>query len=189
MVAVAVAQPDRLSDRRGVALERPAPEAIGQHRGTRGLRSIVGRSEEAATHGLEAHHVEVGTADDAGAHHARLAEPDHGELDRGEIAEGVERPDARAEVVNLRHREDGILDTDAGGALAYVDEAILVAVDERPEEHAADDAEYGSVGADAEREGDHNRKGQAFDSGERTDGKTDICEEAHKHSVTRWSGG
>ena len=162
-----------------------APEAISQHRGPRRLRPVVGRPEQAAAHRLEAHHLEVRTADDAGADHAGLAEADHRELDRREVAEGVERPDACAKIVDLRHREDGVLDTDARRALADIDEAIFVAVDERPEEHAADHAEDGGVGADAERERDDNREGQPLDPGERPEGETEIGEEAHKHSVTR----
>ena len=82
------------------------------------------------------------------------------------------------------HREDGILDADAGRALADVDEAILVAVDERPQQDAADDAEDGGVGADAERQGEDDGDGQALDPGERPQGEAEIGEEAHINPFT-----
>ena len=45
-----------------------------------------------------------------------------------------------------------VADAERGRALADVDQAIFVAIDERTEQHAADDAEDRGVGADAERE-------------------------------------
>ena len=79
----------------------------------------------------------------------------------------------------------GVLGADARRALADVDEPVLVAVDERPQQHAADDAEDGGVGADAERQREDDGDGQALDPGERPEGEPEIGEEAHKHSVTR----
>ena len=155
-----------------------------QHRRPGRLRAIVGRPEQAAAHGLEPHDLEVRPADDPGADDARLAEADHGELDRGEVAERVERPDARAEVLDFRHGEDRVLDPDAGRALADVDQAIFVAVDERPQEDAADDAEDGGIGADAERQGDDHCDGQALDPGQRPEREAEIGDEAHTHPIT-----
>ena len=51
---------------------------------------------------------------------------------------------------------------EAGRALADVDQAILIAIDERPEQHLADDAEDRGVGADAERERDGDGGGEAL---------------------------
>ena len=56
---------------------------------------------------------------------------------------------------------------DALRALADVNQAVLVAVDERPQQDAPDDAEDGGIGADAERQGDDDRDGQALDAGQR----------------------
>ena len=39
-----------------------------------------------------------------------------------------------------------------GRALTDVDQPLLVAVDQRPQQHAADDAEDRGVGADAQRQ-------------------------------------
>ena len=44
----AIAEPDGLADHRRIALERRGPEAIREHRGTRRLRPVVGRVEQAA---------------------------------------------------------------------------------------------------------------------------------------------
>src|SRR5882724_8846531 len=48
---------------------------------------------------------------------------------------------------------------------------IFVAIDERAEQHAADDAEDGGIGADAERERDHDGGGQPFDAQQRAHGE------------------
>ena len=61
-----------------------------------------------------------------------------------------------------------------GRALPDVDQAILVAVDERPQQHAADDAEDRGVGADAQGQRDDDRDGQALDSGERPQRKAEV---------------
>ena len=136
-------------------------------------------SEQAAQHRTESHDLEVRAADDPGADHARLAEADHREVDRGEVAEGRQRLDAPAQVLDLRDGEIGVLGADAARALADVDQAVFVAVDERPQEHAPDDAEDRGVGANAERQGDDHRDGQSLDPGQRPQRKPEIGDEAH----------
>ena len=59
------------------------------------------------------------------------------------------------QVVDLRHRELGVLGADAPGGLPDVDQPVFVAIGERPQQHAADHAEDRGVGADAERQGQH----------------------------------
>ena len=73
----------------------------------------------------------------------------------------------RLEVVDLGHRERRVRDADARRALADVDQAILAAIDERPQQHAADDAEDRGVGADAERQRHDNRGGESLGASER----------------------
>ena len=65
------------------------------------------------------------------------------------------------------------------GALADVDQAVLVAVDQRPQQHAADDAEDGGVGADAERQREDDGDGQALDPGQRPQREAEVGDEAH----------
>ena len=71
----AVAEPDRLADDGGVAVERRAPEAMRQHRRARSLGAIVSRVEQAAEHRSKPHHAEVRAADDAGADDAGSPRP------------------------------------------------------------------------------------------------------------------
>ena len=175
----AIAQRDGLADDRRIAAERGGPEAMGEHRRAVGLRPVVAGVEQPPQHGTEAHHLEVGAADDAGAHRARLAEAEHGELDGGEVAERGERLHARLQVAQLGHREVRVLHADALRALADVDEPVLVAVDERPQQHAADDAEDGGVGADAERQREHDGDGQALGAGERAKRELEVGDQAH----------
>ena len=89
------------------------------------------------------------------------------------------------QVAELGHREVRVLDADAARALADVDQPVLVAVGERPQQHAADDAEDGGVGADAEREREDDGDGQALDPGERPQREAEIGENAHTLPFTR----
>jgi hypothetical protein len=66
----------------------------------------------------------------------------------------------------LGDREVGVLHANALGALANVDEPVWVAVDERPQQNAADDTEDGGVGADAEGQRENDGEGEALGSGE-----------------------
>ena len=56
--------------------------------------------------------------------------------------------DPAAQVLDFGDGKRGVLDSEAGRALTNVDEAFLVAIDERAEEDAADQGEDGGVGAD-----------------------------------------
>ena len=109
---------------------------------------------------LQAHDLEVRAVDDAGPHDAWLAEADHREANLGELAEVGERGDPGPQVLDLRDREHDAVAAQALGALADVDQPILVAVDERPQQHTPDDAENRGVGADAQGQGDDHRDDQ-----------------------------
>ena len=183
----AVSEPDRFSDHRRVALQRGGPEAMGEHGGARRPRAVIGRVEQAAPLSTQAHDLEIRSADDARADHTRFAQADHREIDRREVAECRERLDARLQVAELRDRKLGVLDADAARALMKVDEAVLVAVHERAQKNAPDDAEDGGVGADAERERDDHSGDQAFDPGERSNGETKIADEIHRRDSALYS--
>ena len=53
------------------------------------------RVEQSAEHRVQTHHFEIRTVDDPGADFSWLAEPDHREADRGEVAELGQRLYAR----------------------------------------------------------------------------------------------
>ncbi len=90
------------------------------------------------------------------------------------------------QVAQLRHGEVSVLDLDPGRALADVDQPILVAVDERPQQDTADDAEDRGVGADAERERDDHGEGQTLDPGQRTKRELEVGDESKFMVVDGW---
>jgi hypothetical protein len=173
-------QPNLLADHRRVAVQRRRPEAIGEHHRAGRVRAIVIRADEAAEHGAQAHHLEVGAADDPGSHLARIAQADHGEADGREVADGAERLDPRPQVQDLRHREVDVFDADALGALLDVNQAILVSVRQRPQQHAADDAEDRGIGADAERQREHHGRCQTLGAGQGADREFHVVPEGHR---------
>ena len=126
---------------------------------------------------MEAHHVKIGAVNDAGANFPGLAEADHSETHGGELAEGAERFDASAQVLNFRHGEWDFPGADTRRALFNINEALLVAVDERPKQHAANQAEDGGVGADAECQREHHGDRKPFGSRERTECHSQIVKE------------
>ena len=173
---------DRLANHPRVAVECGAPETVCKDRRTRRLGTVVGGVQQAAEHRPEPHDLEERPVDDAGRHHTRLgAESDHREVSRGEIAERGNRPGARFEIGNLRHGEGEILGADARGALADVDQAIGVSIDQRNEQHGPHHAENRRVGPDAQSERHDHRDRQALGSHEGAQGKPDVP----SHSLDR----
>ena len=83
----------------------------------------------------------------------------------GEVAELADGFNAGAEVDEFGDGEVGVGVVEAGGALADVDEAVFVAIDQGAEEYAADEGEDGGVGADAEGESEDDGGGEAFGVG------------------------
>ena len=70
-------------------------------------------------------------------------------------------------------------------ALPDVDQALLVVVDERLEQHAADHAEDRRVGADAERERQDDGDGQAAGPEQRAKRVAKIGQQSHDLSIQR----
>ena len=162
MVAVPLLNRIGLPITDGIAVEKAGPEAMRQHHHARRLPAVVRGIQQPAQHRPQAHHLEVRPAHDAGVQQPRLAGAQHREIDGREIAKGADGGGRRLDVVVFRHRERHVRDAEARRALADVDEAILAAIDQRAQQHAADHAEDRGVGADAEGEGDHDGGGQAL---------------------------
>ena len=101
---------------------------------------------------MEAHNFEVVAADNARLNYARLTQTDHNELEGRELAECAQGFDAGAQILDFGNGERRVIVARTRSALADVDETVLVAVDERLEEHAAHQREDGGVGANAQRE-------------------------------------
>ena len=87
------------------------------------------------------------------------------------------RGDARLEIVDLRHREGRVRRAEPRRALPDVDQPVFVAIDQRAQQHAADDAEDRGVGADAERERDHDGGGEALGAPQRAQGDAHVAAE------------
>ena len=174
------AETDGPADHRRIALERRHPEAVREHDGSSRVRAIIAGVDEASQYRTQSHHIEIRAADDAGPDLVRLAQSDHRERDHGEIANSRDRFEPGAELLNLRHRKRGVLDPDSRCALADVDEAVLVAVDERPQQHAADDAEDRRIRADAERERQDDGQREPFGAQKRTQSEFEIGKKGHR---------
>src|SRR5262249_4234745 len=95
-----------------------------------------------------------------------------------------QRLHASPQVLDLRHGECRVVVPDAERALADVDQPVLVAIDERPQQDAAHDAEDRRVGADAEREREHHGHGQPPGARERAERQPELVKKCHG----AWSG-
>src|SRR5712692_5527375 len=131
-IAEAAAEANGLTDHRRIALASGRPETIGQDDDTSGFRTVVLRADETPEDGMEAYHLKIGAVNDAGSNFPGLAEADHRETDGGELAERAERLDASAQVLNFRHGEGDFPGAKPWRALLDVNQAVLIAVDERP---------------------------------------------------------
>ena len=178
---------DRLANHPRVAVERGAPETVCKDRRTRRLGTVVAGVQQAAEHRPEPHDLEERPVDDAGRHHTRLgAESDHRHVGRGEIAERGNRLGTRFEVGNFRHGEGHVLGADARSALADVDQAIGVSIDQRNEQHGPHHAENRRVGPDAQSERHDYRDSQALGSHERAQGEPDVPSESPGRLEPAW---
>ena len=107
---------------------------------------------------MQTHHIEIAPVDHSAIDFARRAEPDEGEGDCGEIAKLAESLDPLLQVPNFRHRPSAVFLAHAWRALPDINQPVLVAIDQRLNEHAAHEREDGGVGADTQRQRhDHDR--------------------------------
>ena len=176
----AIAQPNGPADHGWIALKLGGPEPVGENRRSSRLRPVVSRIDQAAQDRAEAHHLEVRTANDSGPDDARFAQPNHREFDGGEVPEGRQGLDPRLQVAQLGDRKVRVLCADTWRTLADIDQAVLVAVDQRTQQDPLHHAEDGSVGTDAKRQRQDHRNGETFDAGERTEGESEVGQQVHK---------
>ena len=160
------AEADRFAQHVGILFEDGRPEAVGENDDTGGVGTIILRADQAAENRMKAHHFEVGAAYHTPLNFAGLAEADHREADLREIAELLDGVNAGLNVLDFGHGKGGVFVAHAGRALADVDEAVLVAVDERLEQDAANEREDGRVGSDAERQGEDHDDGESWRAAE-----------------------
>ena len=173
---------------RRIALERAGPEAIGEHGRAlrRSCRRLPGRA--------------AGPAPDEGPSPRSRSPPTtpartvrgsprpiivNSMVEKSPKALSVFTPAWRSRISGT---EKCVFGTPTpGGALTDVDEPVRVPVHERPQQHAADDAEDGGVGADAERQGQDDGDGKAGHPCKGPDGKLEVGYQAHDASAVRCS--
>src|SRR5713226_9929580 len=176
-IAEAAAEAKGFTDDGRIALESARPERISQDGDTSCFRAVVFRADEATEDGMEAHHVEIGAVNDAGANFPGLAEADHGETDGGELAEGAYGFDACAQVLNFRHGEWDAPGANARRALLDVNEPVFITVDKRPQQDPAHQTEDRGVRPDAQRQREHHGERQPFGALQRTDREPHVTQE------------
>src|SRR3984957_7552140 len=128
---------DCFADDRGILVKSGRPETIRENDDAGGVGTVVFRSDQATEYGTKAHHVEIRAANDAASNGTRLPEADYGEVHGGEVAKRAQGFHARTQVLYLGYRKCRIFLADAGGALPDIDQPVLVAIDQRLEQHSA----------------------------------------------------
>src|SRR5580704_7636663 len=119
------------SDNRRILLKVGRPETVSENHDAGSFGTVVFRLNEAAEHGMKAHHVEIGAVDYTGLDFARLAEAAHGEAGGGELTERTQGRDAGPQSGERGHGERGVFVADTGRALPDISQAVFVTVDER----------------------------------------------------------
>src|SRR6266700_2733548 len=173
----AAAEANGFADDARIFPKSGGPETIGENDDAGSFGAVVLRPDETPKDRVEAYYVEVVAADDAGLDLAGFTKADHGETEGGEIAERGQGFHAGAQILDFGDGKCRIVVADARGALADVDQPVLVAVDERLEQHAAHQREDRGVGADAQRQRQHHGDRKPFGSIERPDCNSQIANE------------
>src|SRR5512132_833509 len=154
----AITKTNGLANDGGIAIQRVRPKAIGEDKDAGSFGAVIFWSDETSQHRAQTHHLEIGSIDHSADDFARLANADKRERYCREVAKLAQCLDPRLEIMNLRHRPGAVFLTLARCALPDIDQAGLVAVDQRLDEYAANERENGGIGADAKRERDDNDK-------------------------------
>src|SRR5438270_10492781 len=110
------------ADHGGIAFKHRSPEAMGEHGGTGGVRTVVMRVQQPANYWVQTHHLEILAVNHTGLYFARLPKAEHGEADGREIAEGADRLYAGFEVGDFGDGKGGVLNAEAHGTLANIDQ-------------------------------------------------------------------
>ena len=129
---------------------------------------------------MQPHHIEIRSADHPRPDLTRLAKTDHGEADGGEITERAQRLDTLAQVLDLWHGERRVVHAGAMRRLADVDQPVLVAIDQRPQQYAAHQTEDRGISADAQRQREHHGDRKPFGPPQRTNREFHLAQKGHQ---------
>src|SRR5262245_50607915 len=143
------------ANNRGIFRERVRPETISENDDAGSLGTVILRSDQAAEHGAQPHHIEIGPVDHAAIDFARLTQSENGESDGREVTEFAQRFDTRLQVLNFRNRPGTVFGPCAGRALPDVNQLVFIAIDQRLDEHAANERENGGIGTNTKRQRDN----------------------------------
>src|SRR5262249_36246470 len=91
--------------------------------------------------------------------------------------ERADRCDARSQIIDFRYRKRHVVEAEARRGLPDINQAVFVAVDQRTEQDAADDAEDGGIGAYPESKRDDDSGRQSLGAHEGPEGKADVTAE------------
>ena len=167
---------DRSTDNRRIAAEQPLPDAIAEHQHFRRLRPVVVRLDGAAEERRRAEQRKERAADARAEDALGQLQPADVEGPAGEERDALERRQAPPVLVIGQRAA-----RDRAGAIA-IDLAVHerehaggIAVRRRPQDHGADDAEDGGVGADAERQRDDGGDGESRRAPQQADGVDDVA--------------
>src|SRR5262249_39924511 len=139
------------ADDRRIFLKSGRPETIGENDDSVSVGAVVLRADETTEDRVKAHNIEVVAANDASLNFARLTQVDHGETDGREITDRAQGFSSGSQILDFGHGEGCVVVADSRGALTDIDQPVLVAVNQRFEEHTAHQREDGGVGADTKR--------------------------------------
>ena len=141
-----------LANNRRISPERVRPETISEDNDAGSLGTVIFRSDQAPEHGAQSHYIKIGPVDHATINFARLAQAEDGEGDGREVAKFAQRFNPCLQVPNFRHRPRAVFGARARRALPDINQPILVAIDQRFDEHAPHEREDGGVSANAQRQ-------------------------------------
>ena len=161
-----------------VATEALLPVGVAQHQHRFGAQVVVGVDERAAEQRLHAKHGEKVGRHHPGQHPVRLTAVQERERHAVILDEAVQRLQLVAVVDDLLDRERNVLGAGAGCLLAREHQLVPVAVGQRLQQHAVDNAEDRGVGADAERQGHDHQQAVARAAPQRADAVSDVLGEA-----------
>ncbi len=156
---LAIAHDQRAPDDRRIGAETAPPQLVAEEQHPPVIRTVVLGGEAASERRTDAHHVEVVPAHADGRHPLRLAARDQRRHPRAHHRELLE---AAAPLAPVEHgREADVAREPLGVAIADGHEPLGIRIRQRAQEDGVDHGEDGGVGADAERQRDQRRGGEA----------------------------
>jgi len=168
-----------------IASEPGSPVACRQHHGFGSARCVVRPGEHAPQHRLRPEHRQDGIGREERPHFFRLREAGHAHGAGVPQSQILEHPAVLTVGEVEERRSAGARDLDARCGVVEHDQLVRLRIRQRLQEHALNDAEHGSVGADPNREGQHRHGRKARHPGETADDLLQTHAQAYGRTVRR----